>query len=309
MRPVRYAVLENGALALHESEAGTSRENEAFVRASLAVLTLTDLAGSGERRTPGRGLVGERDEGGRVVVAPDFACGACERCRAGLGAHCESRMTLGDPGAPGALSEAIIVPERQLAAVPDHVPDETAALAVVASVALQAAGRLHVRESPYATVIGAGAEAVLAAQALALESATVRVLSSNQATLDACEKRGVPSRRTPEAGRLGDQDIVVVCPGEEGAFDTSLAMTAPRGRVVLTPGISARSEALSLASEREIDVLGSRWAPIAEGLAALAEGRLDASGLITKRVKLDRAAEAVESLRSGDELAIAVDFT
>jgi len=306
---VRYAVLEDNALTLRTTEPDAARDGETLVRTALAALTTTDLAGGAGARTPGRAVVGYTENDARVVLAPDLACAACDRCRSGLGAHCESRLTLGDPGAPGALAEALIVPDRQCVPVPEHVSDEAASLAVAASAALQAAGRLHIRESPYATVIGSGAEAVLAAQALALSSATVRVLSSNAATLAACEKRGVRSRPTDDAGRLGDQDIVVVCPGEPGALDTAIQMTAPRGRVVLTPGVPGDARALDLASSREIDILGSRWAPITEGLAAISEGRLDASGLLTKRVKLDRAGEAIAAIAAGAELAVGVDFS
>jgi len=305
---VRYAVLEDDSLAILTADADQARDGETLVRTQLAGLTLTDLAAGPAPRTPGRAVVGLTEKDTRVVLAPDLACAACDRCRAGLGAHCESRLTLGDPGAPGALAEALIVPNRQCVTIPDHVSDEAASLAVCASAALQAAGRLHIRESPYATVLGAGAEAVLAAQALALSSATVRVLSSNQPTLAACEKRGVRSRPTEDAGRLADQDVVVVCPGEQNALETALQMTAPRGRVVLTPGVSLTAGSLDLASSREIDILGSRWAPVAEGLAAISEGRLDPEGLLTKRVKLERAGEAIAALAAGEELAVGVDF-
>lgn len=305
---MRYALFDGDAVTLCSAEPSAPQQGETLVRVILAALTRSDVVGD-VPRVPGRAVVGVDENGARVVLAPDLACATCDRCRAGLGAHCESRLTLGDPGAPGALAEALIVPKRQAVPVPDHVGDEAAVLAVAASTALQAAGRLHIRESPYATVIGAGVEAVLAASALAQSSATVRVLSSNPATLDACEKRSVRSRPTDDAGRLGDQDVVVVCPGEPGALDTALRMTAPRGRVVLTPGVTGAPDSLAVASEREIDLLGSRWAPIAEGLGAISDGRLDVSGLLTKRVKLDRAGEAIDALRAGAELAVTVDFS
>ncbi len=198
-----------------------------------------------------------------------------------------------DPAPPCALTAALILTDRQMVKVPGHVTDDAAILAPLAAIALQAAGRLHIREKPYATIIGAGAEAVLTAQALALASATVRVLSSSEPTLVACEKRGVKSRPTDDAGRRSDQDIVVVCPGEPAALETALEMTAPRGRIIITPGAATGAADFTLASAHEFDILGSRWAPIAEGLTAIADGRLDPAGLLTKRVKLERAADAI----------------
>jgi len=309
---VRFIAITEEGPRLAEAAEDAPAPGEALFSADLAVLTRADLATGADGRVPGRAVVGRTERGDRVAVAPDHVCGQCPRCRAGLGAHCESRVTLGDPGQPGALAERLVLPERQLLPVPKHLEDEHAALAILACAAIQAAARLHVRETPYATVIGAGAEAVLAAQALASSSATVRVLSESQATLDACEKRGIRSRPTPDAGRRADQDVVVVCPGSPSAADnpleTALEMAAPRGRVVITPGAPSVAENLHLVPERELDLLGSRWAPLAEGLDALATGALDASGLITRRLKFDHAADSLDALAAADELAVAIDF-
>jgi alcohol dehydrogenase len=301
------AVDERSRVELVDAEAPEAAEGETLVRVALVALGVSDLTAPGPRGL-GRSILGRREDGSRAIVAPDLVCGACDMCRGGLGIHCENRRTFGEPGAPGGLAERLAIPARCLLSVPEHLADEHAVMAAFAGQALQAAGRLHVREKPYATVIGAGAETVLTAAALGLVSATARVLSSSGPTLAACEKRGIRSRPIAEAGRRGDQDVVIVCAGEPGALGAALAMAAPRGRVVLTPGVRPAPEDLHRISERELDVLGSRWAPIREGLAAIADGRLDASGLLEKRVKLDRAVEGIAALARGETLALGVDL-
>ena len=304
---MRAVLQDDTGVSLTDANAPACDEGSVLVRPSLVVLSALDASVLARPRTPGAAFVGVREaDGARVVASPDLICGACDRCRSGLGAHCENRVTLGD--SLGALAEQIALPSRQLAEVPEHVPDDAAAVSALAAVAVQAAGRLHVRQSPYATVIGAGAGAILTAQALARTSATVRVLSSNARTLDACAQRGLRARPIDEAGRRGDQDTVVVCAGEPGAAEVALAMASPRGRVVLTPGSGAPAS-LELISSRELDVLGSRWAPIGEALGAISRGDLDTQGLITKRFKLDRAADALSAAASGDELAVAVSLS
>lgn len=296
---------DNAGVRVREAPAPEADQGVEIVEPTLVVLSrLDDRPGA---RVPGMSCVGvRRSDGVRVVVAPDAVCGVCERCRAGLGAHCAQRRTLGDPGEGGTLAEAIAVPARQLSVVPEHVPDESAAMAHLVAVALGAAARLHIRESPYATVIGAGALALLTAEALAAQSATVRVLSTNERTLDACAQRGMRARPAGEPGLRGDQDIVVVCPGEPAGLATALGMAAPRGRVVLTPGAGGAPVALGPVAAGELDLLGSRWALVSEGLDAVARGRLDPAGLLTRRVRFDRAGEALASVISGDELAAGV---
>ena len=304
---MKSVVIEGGRVGTVEAPSPKAGAGEEIVVVGLVAVSRSDLVGG--KRGLGRALVGVRERDGvRVAASPDVVCGTCERCRSGLGAHCERRRTLGEGAGGGAVTERLALPARNLVEIPEHVPAERAALALLTATALQAAGRLHIREKPYATVIGAGAEAVLVALALGLSSATARVLTSCAHTLAACEKRGLRSRRIDEAGRRGDQGLVVVTPGEPGAFATALEMASPRGKVVVTPGASVEPAAFELACARELDVLGSRWAPIGEGLGAIAEGRIDPSGLLDKRVKLDRAAEGVEALRDGRALALGIDI-
>jgi len=145
------------------------------------------------------------------------------------------------------------------------------------------------------------------------------VLSSSEATLAACEKRGVRSRPTDDAGRRGDQDIVVDCTGNADGLVTAMKMVRPRGTIVLkttvAPGQSpgqfpdqspgqTRSSGhpgidLSPLVIHEINLIGSRCGPFTEALAALAADRIDVVSLISRRMTLADGVEAMRHAASG----------
>jgi threonine dehydrogenase-like Zn-dependent dehydrogenase len=111
---------------------------EALVRVTLSGVCNTDLelarGYAGFRGTIGHEFVGVvEDPGGgplargrRVVGEINAGCGACPRCRSGDPRHCPARTVLGIVGRDGAHADYLRLPARNLAAVPDHVPDEHA---------------------------------------------------------------------------------------------------------------------------------------------------------------------------------------
>jgi threonine dehydrogenase-like Zn-dependent dehydrogenase len=74
---------------------------------------------------PGHEFIGEVHEGlagligKRVVGEINFACGACETCRRGLGRHCPTRSVMGILNADGCFAEYLAVPATNLHLVPD----------------------------------------------------------------------------------------------------------------------------------------------------------------------------------------------
>jgi len=83
--------------------------------------------------TPGHEFVGEvvaadneRLLGRRVVGEINCACWTCETCRKGLNTHCPNRTVIGILNHDGAFADLIAVPQRNLHAVPDSLPDDIA---------------------------------------------------------------------------------------------------------------------------------------------------------------------------------------
>ncbi|MFG0275566.1 MAG: alcohol dehydrogenase catalytic domain-containing protein [Phycisphaerales bacterium] len=295
---------------------------EALVRPVVVGLSALDRAGLGNPekspRVLGHEFVGVVEHvegqhapsivGRRVACAPDVVCGACDMCRSGLALHCRSRKVIGVDGRDGALAEWVVVPASNLAPLPESVPDDAGVFAVAISAAVQAAERIAGRDGAFVTVLGAGAEAVLTAQVVAGINASVRLVSGAKPALDACERLGVTARHVEEAGQRADQDVVIDCTASARGARTALRMLRPRGTLVLQ-GVPP-DEALDLAVvvDREIEILGSRRAPIGRAVDLLARGRVSVEGLITRRVALEQAPLAFQRIDEPGELKIVVDI-
>jgi threonine dehydrogenase-like Zn-dependent dehydrogenase len=127
---------------------------------------------------PGHEVVGDLDDGSRVVVVPVLSCAArgvdpaCDWCRAGQINRCE-RIAFGElePGLQagycadtgGGWSTAMVAHESQLVPVPDDLTDEAAVLVEPAACAVHAARALVGGE---VAIIGAGALGLLVMAAL-----------------------------------------------------------------------------------------------------------------------------------------------
>jgi threonine dehydrogenase-like Zn-dependent dehydrogenase len=163
--------------------------------------------------TPGHEVVGDLEDGRRVVVIPVLHCAArgvnppCDMCRAGRINLCE-RVAFGDlePGLQcgfcestgGGWSQEMVVHPSQVVAVPDDLTDEQAVLVEPVACAVHAAGQA-----------GDGQVAVVGAGALGLFTiAALRALTA-PSTLVATAKHPEQRRWAKELGA-----DVVCAPGE-----------------------------------------------------------------------------------------------
>ncbi|MEH6644087.1 alcohol dehydrogenase catalytic domain-containing protein [Sulfitobacter sp.] len=131
-------------------------------------------------------VVGGAMDGKRVTVNPLVTCGACPACTSARENLCPSRQIISMPPREGAFAQYIAMPDRNLVAVPDHVPLARAALAEPLAVGWHAVrlalAALHPSEERSALVIGGGAIGLAAALALrALGVADVTITEPNAA--------------------------------------------------------------------------------------------------------------------------------
>ncbi len=257
-------------------------------------------------------IEGDKDHplsGERVVCDPIIVPEDDDLATRGLGAHAPDRQEIGVHGRDGALAQRVTLPTRNLTAVPDAIDDDHAALAVPLAEALHLARLVSVETKPYVTVIGDDAVALLCAQLLAVRNASVRVLGSMPGREQRCEKWGIARRDASDVGRRADQDVVVVVDPSDEALDLALGLVRPCGRVLVGGGVFGatgyKPDRLPAASvgrliQREARLIGARGGRVADALGALASmpGRLDLTGLITRRYKLE---DAIAALRAADE--------
>src|SRR5262249_26617277 len=180
-----------GPLALRDvDEPSGARDGWVRVRPRLAGICGSDLAtidGHSSRYfepivsfpfTPGHEVVGDLDDGSRVVLIPILTCAArgimpmCAWCQAGQPNRCE-RIAFGhlEPGLQtgfcestgGGWSTAFVAHESQLVPVPDDLSDEDAVIVEPAACAVHAARSVLPGD---VAVIGAGTLGLLTIAAL-----------------------------------------------------------------------------------------------------------------------------------------------
>ena len=234
--------------------------------------------------------------GQRVVVHPIVRCGRCERCLAGLGAHCESRAVLG-VHRPGGIAERVVVPTANLVAIPSSLDDERAVFAVTVASALEAMRHVRVEGKAYISVLGDDLVALVTAQVMARLNVAVRVIAREATTLAAAEKLGVKHRHADEVGRRGDQHVVVDSTGSPESLDLAMRLARPRATILLLAAVGAVN--LLPLVEGELRIHGCGHGPLAEAVGLLASRGVEVVSLIERRVALTALADAFAERRTG----------
>ena len=197
---------------------------------------------------PGHELVGRIVEvgaavtglavGQRVVVEPNYPCGACRFCLSGRGRICPNKVSMGVTTA-GAMAEMVAAPARFVWPVPDTISDEDAATIEPLAVAVHAVLESRALAGDTVAVMGCGAIGLLIVQVAAQQGMRVLAHDREAGKLAMAEALGAecPSGRNLAALWLeADVHTVFECAGAGGAVESAIA-AAPRGSQVLLMGL------------------------------------------------------------------------
>jgi threonine dehydrogenase-like Zn-dependent dehydrogenase len=256
--------------------------------------------------------------GKRVVGTINCVCGKCDMCKAGLREHCRNRTVLGIAGRDGCFAQHFTLPLQNLLAVPDAIDNDHAVFTEPLAAAYQIVRQLTIEGRPFITVLGDGRLGLLCAQVMSQLNATVRLVGKHPEKLALCEKWRVKHRLLEEVGLRADQDIVVDCTGSSSGLPAAMKMVRPRGTIVMKttvapPGVgnpaAARNELVDLSPlvVNEIQLIGSRCGPFGEALAALGSQKIDVLSLISRRMKLSEAAEALRAASSAGVIKVLLE--
>ena len=224
-------------------------------------------------------------EGTRVTINPLVTCGSCEACRAGRDNLCPERQIISMPPRAGAFAERLVMPERNLVAIPEDVPTENAALAEPLACGWHAA-RLAASalDRPLAAarcqVIGAGAIGLGAALVLAAWGAReITLVEANPARRAVAAAAGDFQVVPPEAAG-GDFDLVIDGVGIEATRAAASAGVRPGG-VIVHIGLGAAMGGLDIRrmTLQEITFIGTYTytaQDFRDTAAAMFDGRLGA---------------------------------
>ena len=257
--------------------------------------------------------------GDRVMINPGIADYTCEYCRAGEHSLCINYQLLGEH-LPGTLAEAIIVPEQNVAAIPDLPTPLSWAEAAAFSLVTLTAWRMVVtraRVEPGETVLvwGIGGGASLAAMRIAkLKGARVIATSSNDGKLEHARRLGADvtlnhtkQKISQEVRVLTDKrgaDVVIETVGE-ATWDESLRSLRRGGRLVSCGATTGPKVGLDLRRLfwYQWSILGATMGNLAEYreiVRVLGTGEL--RPVVDRVFPLPDAREAFERLDRGEQL-------
>lgn len=316
---------------------------ESTVGVTLAGICGTDLeildGYMSYRGVPGHEFVGVVEGSGahdtalvgkRVAGEINVGCGRCSRCQGGMERHCPTRTVLGIQGRDGAFAERLSLPARNLHHVPDPVSDEQAVFIEPLAAAFEISEQVQAAAGSRAAVVGDGRLAQLICQVLRMSHGDVTCFGRHAEKLKMLERFGIstrlkagPAEEEEEKERKGNKsgsqgggtadgdsqafDIVVDASGSVSGFADAMALTRPRGTLVLKSTTASGSGAdLTPAVVHEVTLVGSRCGVFGPAIEALATGTVQVDHMVDSTFPLDGFEAAVRRSREGDALKVMI---
>ena len=249
--------------------------------------------------------------GKRVVAEISYGCNdpECEWCAKKNYRHCPNRHTLGIWKKDGCFAEYMTMPVNVLFEVPQNVPDEQAVFVEPLAAACEITEQLHIEPMKKIVVLGDGKLGLTTALTLNAQNLDVLLVGKHQNKLNIAEAQGVKTKLLQDFKTEKIYDIVVEATGTAGGFETSMALTKPRGVLVLKSTVATGKE-LNLAPIviDEITVLGSRCGQFPPALRLLKNNRIDFKPFISNIYNVDDALKAFEANKAKDSLKILIKF-
>ena len=245
--------------------------------------------------------------GKRVVGEINCGCGKCDWCAQGLERHCFNRSTLGIWQREGCFAEYVSLPEKNLLVIPDNVTDNEAVFVEPLAAALEILEQVHIPPYKKVVVLGDGKLGLIIALALNAAGLDILLVGKHEEKLAIAAAQGIKTKLLSELKIEKAYDFVVEATGSITGFETSLALTKPRGTLILKSTIAASKEFnLAPIVIDEITVVGSRCGQFAPALRMLEQKRIDVNPLISDIYYIDDAVEAFERNKEKSSVKVLV---
>ena len=321
---MKAVVFDNELKLVKDYKKPIPQKGEALVRVTLGGICNTDyeitkgyMGYVGVLGHEAVGIVEEiNDEdqsllGKRVVSEISYGCHDpnCCYCAEKLYRHCPNRHTLGIWKKDGCFAEYFTMPIEVLFEVPENVTDEQAVFVEPLAAACEITEQLHIKPFEKVVVLGDGKLGLITALTLKAQNIDVLLVGKHQNKLDIAKAQGVETILLQDLKIEKIYDVVVEATGSISGFETALALTKPRGTLVLKSTVAASKEFnLAPIVIDEITVLGSRCGQFGPALRLLKDEKIDLKPLISATYNVDDAIEAFEKNKEKDTLKVLLKF-
>lgn len=264
----------------------------------------------GEVVATGSGVQGSWQQGDRVCALPFHSCGHCEACVTGRPFECLSLSCIG-LDARGGFAQYVATSEVNTLKLPDEVAIVDAAIIEPLAVGLHAVRISGMQAGQRVLITGAGpiglAVALWARFMGACDVVVSEPADSRRAlatSMGATAVLGVSENLGEQFADLtgGTADIIFECVGAPGLIQQCIDI-APRRGTLVPVGVCEQPDTIlpfpALLKELVIRfAIAYTRADYETVIAMLAQGRIDASAMITSTVSLDEMPAAFDALRS-----------
>ncbi|WP_086994158.1 zinc-dependent alcohol dehydrogenase family protein [Rhizobium sullae] len=261
--------------------------------------------------------------GMRVTGDPNIACGRCPDCQRGRVNLCRNLQAIGIHR-DGGFAEYVCMPEQQAFELPQSLAPLHGVFCEPLACCLHGVDLAEIKAGASVAVLGGGVIGLLVVQLARLAGATrVVLVTRNAAKRRLAEELGATvtvdplagdtaGLVTPDDGLLpGGADIVFECAGVTETMEQA-PLLARRGGTVVVLGVMPQGARISLQPFdllfREIKLVNSFLNPFTHGRAAdlIASGAIKVEPLISRRIGLDDAPDAIANPARNGEIRVIV---
>lgn len=321
-----------GCVEIREIPVPDPSPGEVLIKVGVAGVCGTDLHlhagefGPTYPLVPGHEFTGEVVAGGdraaegllghRVVVDNTASCGRCAECRRARPAYCENLVAQG-VNAPGGFAEFVLTDANRCFVVDDLDP-EVAVLTEPVACVVHGLDVLQLPSGADVLLFGTGPTGLILTSLLNHSGAGRLVVAApTPAKLALAAARGADTtvrmeRTTPAAATAelhdlapGGFDVVIDATGAPSVLELSLGLTRTGGTVFvygMTPEATQWPVSPYDIFRRELTVKGSfaQQFSFDRALTALRTGRVDPTGLISRRFALTEYLQALAAVADSD---------
>jgi L-iditol 2-dehydrogenase len=261
--------------------------------------------------------------GDRVIVDPQWSCGACAYCRAGDINLCPSKRVLGTDSWPGAFGELVVAPEEAVFHLPDNLSYMQGSLIEPLTVAVHVARRAGLKAGESVAILGTGSVGnMVSGVCYAIGAEPIVVADIRQHCLDAARERlgathdfllpdddFVDEVKTLTGGE--GVDAVFITADDPSLVNVAIEMAKRRGHIVLV-ALLTEAPLQFMAYPvigKELHIIGSSMdnnEDVRTAIELAASGQVDVEGILTHVLPIEEAQRGMELAHSKDDGAIKV---